>query len=330
MEQAILNVKNLRVAYRTPSGPLAAVDGVSFSLAAGEALGLVGESGAGKSSLALALMRLLPRNAALEGQVELEGVDLLALDEEAFRREVRWRRIAMVFQGAQEALNPVVKVGEQVVEPLLLQGGVSKGEAQKEAARLLEVVRLPAEVYGRYPHELSGGMKQRVLISMALVLKPRLLILDEPTSALDVTVQAQIMDQLKDLKRELGLAAVFITHDIALASDLCDTLGVMYAGKLAELGPAEAVLTRPHNPYTRLLLASIPRLGQEGQPGFIPGSPPDMTAPPSGCRFHPRCPRVFGRCSREEPPLLPVGEGHYSRCWLAELPGASRRGMPEE
>jgi oligopeptide/dipeptide ABC transporter ATP-binding protein len=161
-------------------------------------------------------------------------------------------------------------------------------------------------------------MKQRVLIAMSLILKPQLLILDEPTSALDVTVQAQIMDQLKDLKRDLGLTVIFITHDIALASDLCDTIGVMYAGKLAELGPAEAVLLSPANPYTQLLLASMPSLHREEQPQFIPGSPPDMLSPPSGCSFHPRCPLAFDRCSTEEPPLLPVGPGHVARCWLVE------------
>ncbi|MBI4313021.1 MAG: ABC transporter ATP-binding protein [Chloroflexi bacterium] len=330
MTHPLLRVQDLRVSYRTPAGDLPAVDGVSFSLAQGQALGLVGESGAGKSTIALALMRLLPRNVAqLEGEVELEGAALLSLPDEAFRREVRWRKIAMVFQAAQEAFNPVLRIGDQVTEPMIVLGGMSKAEARAEALRLLDLVRLPGEVFQRYPHELSGGMKQRAVIAMALALKPKLLLLDEPTSALDVTVQAQIMDQLKDLKRDLGLSVIFITHDIALASDICDTLGVMYAGKLAELGPAEAVLARPQHPYTRLLLASLPRLAQERPPQFIPGIPPDLRAPPSGCRFHPRCPQAFERCSREEPPLLAVGEGHTSRCWLAEGPGSSRRGTPE-
>ena len=327
MTAPVLSVQDLRVSYRTPAGDLPAVDGVSFTLRAGEALGLVGESGAGKSSMAPALMRLLPRPdvSALEGQIALEGHDLLAMDAEAFRREVRWRKMAMVFQGAQEAFNPVLRIGDQVSEPMVVLGGVSKAVARQEALRLLEVVRLPAEVLQRYPHELSGGMKQRAVIAMALALKPKLLILDEPTSALDVTIQAQIMDQLKDLKQELGLAMLFITHDIALASDICDTIGVMYAGKLTELGPADAVLTKPQHPYTRLLLASLPRLHQESPPQFIPGSPPDLRMPPSGCRFHPRCPQVFGRCSQEEPPLLAVGQSHHSRCWLAGLPESPPR-----
>ena len=314
-----LRITDLRVSYQTPAGILPAVDGLSLSVEAGEALGLVGESGAGKSSLALALMRLLPRNVALnEGLVELEGMDCATLNDGAFRREVRWRKISMVFQGAVESLNPVTRVGKQVVEPLLLSGQVSKQEAVRETHRLLELVRLPKEVYDRYPHELSGGMKQRVLIAMALILKPPLLILDEPTSALDVTVQAQIMDQFKDLKRELNLTIIFITHDVALASDLCDTIGVMYAGRMAELGPAASVLRKPEHPYTRLLLASVPGLHQEEQPQFIPGSPPDMVAPPLGCRFHPRCPQAFGRCHVEEPLLITAGPAHQSRCWLVE------------
>ena len=315
----LLRVSDLRLSYRTDRGILPAVDGVSFNVQTGEALGLVGESGAGKSSLALALMRVLPRNVAQsQGTVELEGVDCAALDDETFRREVRWRKIDMVFQGAMEALNPVVRVGEQVIEPLLTQGRGNRKEAAREAHRLLEVVRLPREVYDRYPHELSGGMKQRVLMAMALILQPKLLILDEPTSALDVTVQAQIMDQLKELKKELTLTILFITHDIALASDVCDTIGVMYAGKIAELGPADRVLRGPAHPYTRLLLASVPRLHQQERPGFIPGSPPDMLNLPTGCAFHPRCPFVFQRCIGEAPPLLAAGQNHQARCWLVE------------
>ena len=316
----LLRVKGLHLSYQTPAGVLSAVDGVSFSVDEGEALGLVGESGAGKSSLAMALMRLLPRNVARhQGTMDLKGVDCAAMDMATFRLEVRWRKMAMVFQGAAESLNPVLRVGQQVVEPLLLQGHVSKQEAFRETHLLLELVRLPAEVYDRYPHELSGGMKQRVLIAMSLVLKPWLLILDEPTSALDVTIQAQIMDQLKHLKQDLGLTIIFITHDIALASDLCDTIGVMYAGRMAEMGPADRVLVSPQHPYTQLLLASIPRLYQDERPQFIPGRPPDMMDPPFGCRFHPRCPQAFERCPLEEPLLFTARPAHQVRCWLAEL-----------
>ena len=203
-----------------------------------------------------------------------------------------------------------------MIEPLLLEPRVSKEEATREGLRLLEMVQLPGALFNRYPHELSGGMKQRVLIAMALILKPQLVILDEPTSALDVTVQAQVMNLLKDLKREMGLGIIFITHDIALASDLCETIGVMYAGKLAEIGPADEVLLRPKHPYTQLLLSSIPMLDREEKPQFIPGSPPDPAALPAGCHFHPRCPHTFDRCRKEEPKLMPAGTAHVARCWL--------------
>lgn len=224
----------------------------------------------------------------------------------------------MVFQGAMESLNPVTRVGTQVIEPLLIQNIMSKKDAVEEGLRLLEAVRLPREIYHRYPHELSGGMKQRVLIAMAMVLKPEMIILDEPTSALDVTVQAQVMNQLKELKRDLGIGIIFITHDIALASDLCDTIGVMYAGKLAENGPADEILLQPAHPYTRLLLASTPQLYNDELPQYIHGVPPDMSSLPSGCSFHPRCPNVHDRCLREDPRFFKGTPGHHTRCWLEE------------
>ncbi|MBM3925640.1 MAG: ABC transporter ATP-binding protein [SAR202 cluster bacterium] len=319
MTTPLLQVKDLLLHYRSASGVVQAVDGVSFSMERGQALGLVGESGAGKSSLGLALMRVLPRNVArFDGQVLLDGVDSLSLSDDAFRRQVRWKKIAMVFQGAMDSFNPVARVGQQVAEPLLLNGDMSKDTARDEALRLLNLVGLPAETYQRYPHELSGGMKQRALIVMALSLNPALAILDEPTSALDTSVQAQIMNLLKDLKRKSGLSYIFITHDIALASDLCDSVAVMYAGQIVEIGPVEQMLSRPNHPYTQKLLASIPRLDQESLPDFIPGAPPDMTAPPAGCRFHPRCPLRFDRCIMEAPGLLAVASDHQSRCWLVD------------
>jgi oligopeptide/dipeptide ABC transporter ATP-binding protein len=319
MTTPLLQVKDLVLHYRSASGVVQAVDGVTFSLQKGQALGLVGESGAGKSSLGLALMRVLPRNVArFDGQVLLDGIDSFSLSDEAFRRQVRWKKIAMVFQGAMDSFNPVARVGQQAVEPMLLNGAMSKDAARDEALRLLNLVGLPAETYQRYPHELSGGMKQRALIAMALSLNPALAILDEPTSALDTSVQAQIMNLLKDLKKKVGLSYIFITHDIALASDLCDTVAVMYAGQIVEMGPVEQVLSRPQHPYTQKLLASIPRLDQESLPDFIPGAPPDMTAPPSGCRFHPRCPLGYDRCMMEAPGLLNVAADHQARCWLVE------------
>ncbi|PZC46647.1 MAG: peptide/nickel transport system ATP-binding protein [Chloroflexi bacterium] len=315
----LLDVTDLRLSYATEAGELPAVDGISFSIQEGEALGLVGESGAGKSSVALTLLRLWPRNGRLvSGQMKLSGNNLFALSDDAFRRQVRWQQIAMVFQGASESLNPVLRVGTQIMEPLRVHRGASKQEAIQEARRALSLVYLPPEILDRYPHELSGGMKQRAVIAMALVLQPKVLILDEPTSALDVTTQAQIMDQLKDLKEQLNLGIIFITHDIALASDICDTIGVMYAGKMAEMGPAEAVLNTPQHPYAQLLLASVARIQQEEQPVSIPGVPPNLASLPSGCRFHPRCPKAFDRCSTELPNLIASPTGSLGACWLLE------------
>ena len=322
-----LEVRGLKLHYGTPEGHVHAVDGVSFSVAEeGEVLGIVGESGSGKSSLAISLMRLLPTNVALsEGQVLLNGEDLMALPSEQFRKEIRWRVMAMVVQGAMNSLNPVLRVGGQITERLLLDGGVSKREAYDRAVELLELVGLSGELMQRYPHELSGGMKQRVMIAMALVMEPRILILDEPTSALDVSVQAQVMNLLKRLKRDRGLSMLFISHDIALASDICDRLVVAYAGEHVESGTVEEVLTGPKHPYTQKLIASIPRLHDPAQPEFLAGQPPDLTAPPSGCRFHPRCPYAFEPCARESPPEFKVGPpeaGQTVRCWLyADKPG---------
>lgn len=319
----LLRVEDLRLHYAAATGTVRAVDGVSFTLAQGEALGIVGESGAGKSSLGLALLRVLPRNvAALTGRVLLAGTDCLGMDEGRFRRDVRWRQIAMVFQGALESLNPVMRAGEQIAEPLR-EAGMGKDAARERVGALLQMVRLPAATYDRYAHELSGGMKQRVAIAMALALQPMLLILDEPTSALDVSIQAQVMDLLKRLKAELGLTVLFITHDIALACDLCNRLAVMYAGELVESGPIERVITSPAHPYTQRLVASIPRLDSSALPDFIPGAPPDMSHPPTGCRFHPRCPHAFSRCGVDPPtafdaPGASTGASHTARCWLLD------------
>jgi oligopeptide/dipeptide ABC transporter ATP-binding protein len=319
----LLRVEDLVVEYATPRGPLCAVDGITLELTGrGEALGVIGESGSGKTSLAMALMRLLPRNGRrVSGRIVLEGRDLTSLDDDAFRRQIRWSRMAMVFQGAMHALNPVIRVGDQVAERLVADG-LAKGQALARAAALLDRAGLPATTLTRYPHELSGGMKQRVMIAMALTHSPPLLILDEPTSALDVSVQAQIMNLLKDLKAELGTSMLFITHDLALASDLCDRLAVVYAGQVREEGTAEEVLRSPRDPYSQRLLASIPALHGDEQPGFLPGTPPDLRAAPPGCRFASRCPVVFERCAREAPPLREVGAGHQARCWRLEEPAA--------
>ena len=224
----------------------------------------------------------------------------------------------MVFQAALESLNPVIKIGEQVTEPLIVHQGTPKNVAKAEVLRLFELVSLPQETFNRYPHELSGGLKQRVLIAMSLVLRPRLLILDEPTSALDVTIQAQIMDQLKDLKKDLNLAIIFVTHDIALASDICDNLAVMYAGRILETGPIYSILKKPHHPYTQMLLASMPLIKENIKPQFIPGDPPSILQPPKGCRFNPRCSHAFEKCTAAEPLLINVPKHGQVRCWLYE------------
>jgi oligopeptide/dipeptide ABC transporter ATP-binding protein len=314
----LLDIENLFVDYNIRNGTVRAVNNISFSVQKGEAVAIVGESGAGKSSIALALMRLLPKEtAACEGKLSLSGTNYLNLDQHTFRKEIRWQIISIVFQSAMDSLNPVVRVGQQVIEPLLIRKEVSREEAKREGLRLLETVRLPHEIYDRYPHELSGGMKQRILIAMSLILKPQLVIMDEPTSSLDVTVQAQIMNLLKELKRELGLGIIFITHDIALASDLCDTIGVMYSGKIVEIGTADQVLLKPRHPYTQLLLASIPRLHSQDRPKFIPGYHPNLEKDLQGCHFHPRCPYVLERCSYEDPPLITsTNSSHKTLCWL--------------
>ena len=313
-----LDARSMRLHYGTTRGPVRALDGISLTIEEpGEALGIVGESGSGKTSLAISLLRLLPANVVhASGKVVLEGRDVSALSLEQFRKDIRWRVMAMVFQGAMNSLNPVMRVGNQITERLLLERGTTKQKANERASSLLELVGLPREIMQRYAHELSGGMKQRVNIAMALIMEPKLLILDEPTSALDVSVQAQVMNLLKRLKQERHLTMLFITHDIALASDLCDRLVVAYAGEHVETGPTESVLGTPKHPYTQKLIASIPRLHDSAQPEFLPGQPPDMIEPPTGCRFHPRCPYAFHPCSTESPPAFEVGPGHTARCWL--------------
>ncbi|MDH7485363.1 MAG: ABC transporter ATP-binding protein [Anaerolineae bacterium] len=314
----LLEVRELYLHYADRLGNVHAVDGVSFALEGrGQALGIVGESGSGKTSLALAIMRMLPDNVArFEGEVFLEGRESAHLPEAALRQEIRWRKIALVPQGAMNSFNPVLRVGEQVIEPLLVSGQADRRSARRRAEELLALVGLPGEVYDRFPHELSGGMKQRAMIASALIMSPALAILDEPTSALDVSVQAQITNLLKRLKQELRLSILFITHDIAVASDVCDCLAVMYAGELVEWGSAEQVLTTPAHPYTQKLLASVPRLRGPERPAFIPGAPPDLRQPPPGCRFHPRCAQATRRCQHEPPPIFQPRPGQRVRCWL--------------
>ena len=298
-------------------GTVKAIDKISFTLAKGESMALVGESGCGKSSTALAIMNLLPRNVErYEGNVILDGTNLMTLEKDAFRLGIRWKRIAMVFQGSMNSLNPVLTVGYQTAEPLILQQNMKKREALDRAKELYKLVGLPPDFTERYPHELSGGMRQRVCIAMALVLNPEIVILDEPTSALDVSIQAQIMNLLKHLKKEFNLSVLFITHDIALASDLCEKIGVMYAGQIVELGSSENVLLHPKHPYTQKLIASVPLLRGDKVPEFIPGAPPDLINPFMGCRFYPRCSNSQDAFEEKEPPMIEVEKNHYVKCWL--------------
>lgn len=317
MTAPLLQVQDLFLYYKSGGRTIHAVDGVSFTIEnRGEAVGIVGESGSGKTSLATALMRTLPKNVDLfRGSIQLDGQELTTLSDDQFRREIRWKKIAMVFQGAMNVLNPVARVGEQVAETLV-HDGMEKKAALARADELLQRVGLPEGIGQRYPHELSGGQRQRVVIATALVMDPELLILDEPTSALDVSVQAQIMNLLKDLKEDPGISMIFITHDIGLASDLCDSIAVAYAGQHVEYGPADRVLVEPHHPYSSLLLSSLPRLHDPVPPTPMPGEPPDLGNPPPGCRFHPRCPYAFEPCPAIMPAEYPIGDGGHARCFL--------------
>jgi peptide/nickel transport system ATP-binding protein len=312
-----LSVRRLRLYYGTRKGVVKAVDNVSFDLKRGETLAVVGESGCGKTSLARAIIRLLPRNVhAYEGQVILDGQDVMKLSDEEFRRSVQWTKISMVFQGAQNSLNPVLKVGFQIAEPLMIHKGMPKEEALAEARKYLRMVGVHESFADRYPFELSGGMKQRAVIAMALIARPQVVILDEPTSALDVITQANIMNLLKTIKGEWGLSYIFITHDIALTSELADKVAVMYAGHMVELADADEFYTNPQHPYAQKLMASVPSLRADKKLEFIPGAPPSLINPPPGCRFHPRCPYAMDVCRKQEPPEVEVRSGHVVKCWL--------------
>jgi oligopeptide/dipeptide ABC transporter ATP-binding protein len=310
----LLEVENLVLHFRTTRGVMQAVDGVDFSLKHGEAVVVLGESGCGKSSLARAILRLLPRNVhAYTGKVFLEGRELMSLTDEDFRQNIRWARISLVPQAAMNALNPVLKVGDQVAEPMMIHGGVKKEDALENARRMFRHVGVPEDFLGRYAFELSGGMRQRVAIAMALVTAPDLIILDEPTSALDVLTQANIMNVLKRIKHELGVSYILITHDIATSSELADRVAVMYAGQIMEVSDAARFFDAPLHPYSRKLMASVPRLRGDQEPDFITGSPPSLLDLPQGCRFAPRCPLRFAKCD-EEPPVIEK-DGRLVKCW---------------
>uniref|UniRef100_A0A7C2FYA2 ABC transporter ATP-binding protein n=1 Tax=Thermosphaera aggregans TaxID=54254 RepID=A0A7C2FYA2_9CREN len=317
MPEVLLEARNLKTYFYTAKGIVKAVDNVSFELYKGEALGIAGESGCGKSTLAYSLMRLVPPPGKLvSGEIIFQGRDITKLSEEEFRKEVRWKGISMVFQGAMNALNPVYNIGDQLAEVLMLHQNYTKKEALETAKKLLEMVGIDPSRIKSYPHELSGGMKQRVVIAMALALMPPLVIADEPTTALDVVVQAQVMNLLKRLRQELGLSVILISHDLSLIAEIADKIAIMYGGKIVEYGSSEQIYNNPQHPYTKSLLNSIPRLhGEIRDLTWIPGVPPDLINPPPGCRFEPRCPFAHDRC-KEEPPVVEVEPGHKVACWL--------------
>jgi oligopeptide/dipeptide ABC transporter ATP-binding protein len=324
INSTLLQVSELVLHFRTSKGIVQAVDGVNFTLNANEAVVIIGESGCGKSSLAKAILRLLPRNVhRYAGKTFLYGLDVMALSDEEFRRTIRWNRIAMVPQAAMNALNPVIRVGDQVAEPLMIHQGMKKAKALEKAVEMFQLVGVPEDFVYRYAFELSGGMRQRVALAMALVTSPDLIILDEPTSALDVLTQANIMNQLKRIKREMGMSFILITHDIATSSELADRVAVMYAGQIVEIGDAQRFFQEPLHPYAQKLMASVPRLRETKDPDFIVGQPPSLINPPAGCRFADRCHRRFERCA-EEPPMVEQ-DGRLVKCWLYIEDGVNQR-----
>lgn len=319
MKTPVLEVDNLSVEYMTPSGSVRAVDNVSFRINKGEVFGLAGESGSGKSTAAMAVMRLLQPPAIItSGSAKFEGQDIFKMSEDELRA-FRWKKIALVFQSAMNALNPVMTVGAQIVDAITAHENVSQAQALERAAELLKLVGIESSRIGSYPHQLSGGMRQRVVIAIALSLKPPLLFMDEPTTALDVVVQKEILQQIAELKEQLGFSILFITHDLSLMLEFCDTIGILYAGRMCEIAAAKPLLADPQHPYTRGLMRSFPELhGVRHRMEGIGGSPPDMAAPPPGCRFHPRCEDAQPRCKRTLPHLVHIGANHKSACLLNE------------
>ena len=323
----LLVVDDLRTYFTLDSGTVRAVDGVSFTLDYGEALGIAGESGCGKTTTALSLVRILPANATVVGgSVRLMGIDLVPKSEAALRR-YRWREISLVFQGAMNALNPVRRIRDQIAEPIEQRLGQSPADSRKRAGELLELVGIPRKRGEAYPHELSGGMRQRAMIAMALACDPAIVIGDEPTTALDVMVQAQILELLEDLRHKLGLSLILITHDLSVIAETCDRVLIMYAGRVAEEGPVNEVFRRPRHPYTQKLLAAFPNIAADRRAlEVIPGAPPDLRNPPPGCRFAPRCPAAMAICTEMVPPELTF-DGVRVACHLYQADG---NGQPVE
>jgi oligopeptide/dipeptide ABC transporter ATP-binding protein len=318
----LLSLEHLSAHYISQQGTrvVRAVDDVTLSLGAGGTLGIVGESGSGKSTLALTIMRLLPPAARIVGgRIVFDGEDLVEKSD-AEMRQVRGKRIAMVLQDPMASLNPLFTIGDQVGEPIRVHEGASRASAWKRAVALIKSVRIasPETRVSQFPHEMSGGMRQRIVGAIGISCEPKLLIADEPTTSLDLTIQAQYLNLLRDLQREHGLALIFITHNLGIVAKMCDQLAVMYAGRVVEQGPVSRIFSQPAHPYTKALLGSIPRMSDSREHlTAIDGQPPDLSSLPAGCAFAPRCPSAFGRCRAEAPPEVTVDEGRTARCWLA-------------
>lgn len=311
----VLSVRDLQLFFRTTKGVVRAVDGVDFDLGRNRAVVIVGESGCGKTSMARAILRLLPKNVdTYSGKILLNGLDTMALKEEEYRLKMRWVKMSMVPQAAMNSLNPVLKVGDQVAEPAIIHNDMSKDVAMEQARTMFQHVGVPLDFLNRYAFELSGGMRQRVAIAMSLVSLPELIILDEPTSALDVLTQANIFNVLKRIKKELGMSFILITHDIATSSELADDVAVMYAGQIVETSDAHRFFANPLHPYSKKLMDSVPRLRARKEPDFIVGQPPSLLNPPTSCRFYDRCPSRFAPCV-EDPPTVTI-DGRTVKCWL--------------
>ncbi|MGQ9466717.1 MAG: ABC transporter ATP-binding protein [Anaerolineae bacterium] len=317
MTQPVLTVNDLTMHYITRAGEISAVDNVSFTLTRGESLGLVGESGCGKTSVAISLLKLLPDNAYIRrGHIFLNGVDLVPLSEEEVRH-YRWRRISMVFQAAMNSLNPVYKVGDQIIEAMEIHlENFSYATAREKVAELFHLVGLDPAMMDQYPHEYSGGMRQRAVIAMALSCDPDIIIADEPTTALDVIVQDRILKEIRAIQQKLNMGMIYISHDIAVIAEVSDRVGVMYAGRLVEKASAEEIFHHPIHPYTAGLMSAFPSIiGPRRQLVMLPGEPPDLLNPPPGCRFHPRCSYATDICREQVPEFKDYGGDHFAACW---------------
>ncbi len=321
-DKTILDVKDLSTHYFTSKGVVKALDDVSFQLKGGKSLGVAGESGCGKSTMAYSLLKMVqPPGRIVKGSINLDGMEVTKLDENSARKKLRWQKVSMVFQGAMDIMTPVYTVGHQMKEPLRYLMDITGDEAEEICKKYLDMVDLDFELFNRYPHELSGGQKQRIIIATALLLEPDVVILDEPTTALDVVVEARIMNDLKILKKQLDNGMIFITHDLSILAEISDDLAVMYAGWIVELGDSKKIYRDPKHPYTKKLIAAIPRLHVDiDRLEYIPGAPPELTNPPKGCRFHPRCEHAFGRCNKEEPEEHDV-DGILVKCHLYDERG---------